>query len=109
MSGRDLRPAVPHGKPGATHVHPMTRIGSAATSYDPSTASLPRASHPPLLQCWQHRGDLLHIQIGHDPRIQGALNHDTERPVLDLLERPLQRIVDNGGGSQLWFLTANLL
>jgi hypothetical protein len=34
MSGRALRPAIPYGKPDATHVHPMTRTGPAATDLD---------------------------------------------------------------------------
>jgi hypothetical protein len=31
MSGRVLLPTIPYGKPGATHGHPMIRIGTAAT------------------------------------------------------------------------------
>jgi hypothetical protein len=31
ISGRVLRPEIPYGKPGATHGHPMIRIGTAAT------------------------------------------------------------------------------
>ena len=40
-------------------------------------------------------GDLVQVQIGRDPRVAGTLDHRAELAVLDLLERPFQRIVDD--------------
>ncbi|HEX3767792.1 MAG TPA: hypothetical protein VHT72_05410 [Puia sp.] len=34
ISGRAIRPAISYGKPGATHAHPMTRIGTTPTNLD---------------------------------------------------------------------------
>src|SRR5260221_12112325 len=49
----------------------------------------------PFLQRRKDRGDLVQVQIGCDSRGTGALDHRTEFSVLDLLEGPLQRIVDD--------------
>src|SRR5205085_5714795 len=49
----------------------------------------------PFLQRRNNRGDLVEVQIGRDPRVTGALDHRAELSVLDLLEGPLQRIVDD--------------
>ncbi len=48
----------------------------------------------PFLQRRKDRGDLVQVQVGCDSRVTGALDHRAEFSVLDLLECPLQRIVD---------------
>src|SRR5579864_7584350 len=48
-----------------------------------------------FLQRRKDRGDLVQVEVGCDPRVTGALDHRAEFSVFDLLEGPLQRIVDN--------------
>ena len=71
ISGRAIRPAISQGKPGATHVHPMTRIGTTSTNLDlfPISIYIPRngnllpaasdhqSLHPPVLpaRLYPHR------------------------------------------------------
>src|SRR5580658_8066922 len=50
----------------------------------------------PLLQSRKDRGDFVQVQVGRDSRVTRALDHRPELSILDLLEGPLQRIVDDG-------------
>src|SRR5262249_54059066 len=41
------------------------------------------------------RYDFVQVQVGRDSRVSGALDHRAKLSVLDLLEGPLQRIIDD--------------
>src|SRR5690242_1491785 len=49
----------------------------------------------PLLQPRNNRSDLVQVEVGGDPRVTGALDHGAKPSVLELLECPLKRIIDD--------------
>src|SRR5262245_25135175 len=48
-----------------------------------------------LLHRWKDRGDLVQVQVGRDARVARTLNHRAELSVLELLEGPVQRLLDH--------------
>src|SRR6516225_7366286 len=49
----------------------------------------------PFFQRRKDRCDFVQVQVGRDSRVSGALDHRAKLSVLDLLESPLQRIIDD--------------